>query len=74
MPANKNLIEREEMKDSRIFHPSRILSTESLSSGYNTDHFRPVSTDTIDKQDYELWERKSAVAVAGTVPLQNSPM
>ena len=46
------------MQDSRVFNPYRILSNESLSSGYNTDQFNPVSTDTMDTEDYELWERR----------------
>jgi hypothetical protein len=35
-----------------------VLSTESLSSGYGSDSFLPVSTETMDTEDYELWERR----------------
>jgi hypothetical protein len=35
-----------------------VLSTESLSSGYGSDSFLPVNTETMDTEDYELWERR----------------
>merc|ERR1712106_1231217 len=38
-------------------NPSIMKSNESLSSGYNTD-FLPVFGDTMDTEDYELWERR----------------
>ena len=56
--TNKNIDERGQMQDSRVFNPYRVLSNESLSSGYNTDQFSPVSTNTMDTEDYELWERR----------------
>ena len=37
----------------------RVMSTESLSSGYSTDqHYLPVDTESLDTEDYELWERR----------------
>ena len=36
---------------------TRVLSSESLSSGYMTDQYLPVDTETLDTGDYELWER-----------------
>ena len=37
----------------------RVMSTESLSSGYSTDqHYLPVDTENLDTEDYELWERR----------------
>jgi hypothetical protein len=56
--TNRNIDESGQMQDSRVFNPYRILSNESLSSGYNTDHLSPVCTDTMDTEDYELWERR----------------
>ena len=41
-----------------LVYPSRVLSNESLTSGYNTDQYNPVDTDTMDTEDYELWERR----------------
>jgi hypothetical protein len=35
-----------------------VLSTESLSSGYGSESFLPVNTETMDTEDYELWERR----------------
>jgi len=43
---------------------SRILSNESLSSGYNTDLYHPVETETMDTEDYELWERRRPVLIS----------
>jgi len=40
------------------FSPSRILSNESISSGYISDAFSPVETDTLDTGDYEIWDRR----------------
>jgi len=53
--------DRERTRWEKIFQPAHVLSTESISSGYNTDQFAPVHTDTMDTQDYELWERKRPV-------------
>ena len=36
----------------------RVMSTESLSSGYGTDQYLPVETESLDTEDYELWERR----------------
>ena len=37
----------------------RVMSTESLSSGYSTDQqYLPVDTENLDTEDYELWERR----------------
>ena len=36
---------------------TRVLSSESISSGYMTDQYMPVDTETLDTGDYELWER-----------------
>ena len=36
----------------------RVLSSESLSSGYSTDQYLPVDTEILDTEDYELWERR----------------
>ena len=36
---------------------TRVLSSSSLSSGYMTDQYLPVDTETLDTGDYELWER-----------------
>ena len=36
----------------------RVLSSESLSSGYSTDQYLPVDSETLDTEDYELWERR----------------
>ena len=36
----------------------RVLSSESLSSGYGTDQYLPVDSETLDTEDYELWERR----------------
>ena len=63
--TNRNLDESGQMQDSRVFNPYRILSNESLSSGYNTDQFNPVCTDTMDTEDYELWERRKPGAGIG---------
>ena len=44
-------------------HLTRVLSSDSVSSGYSTgvtsgDMYLPVDTDTMDTGDYELWERR----------------
>ena len=36
----------------------RVMSNESLSSGYSTDQYLPVDSETLDTGDYELWERR----------------
>ena len=36
----------------------RVLSSESISSGYMTDQYMPVDTETLDTGDYELWDRR----------------
>jgi len=41
--------------------PTRLLSSESISSGYNTD-FHPVTGQTMNTGDYELWDRGEQVA------------
>ncbi len=46
-----------------------VRSTESLSSGYCSDSFLPVATDTMDTEDYELWERRTQVGDLGTPKL-----
>merc|ERR1719233_2780610 len=53
--------DRERTRGDKIFQPAHVLSNESISSGYNTDQFAPVHTDTMDTQDYELWERNRPV-------------
>eukprot|EP00092_Neocalanus_flemingeri_P040063 GFUD01043636.1.p1 GENE.GFUD01043636.1~~GFUD01043636.1.p1 ORF type:complete len:564 (+),score=181.50 GFUD01043636.1:27-1718(+) len=62
--SQENIHQAEQNRGQGILHPSRILSTESLSSGYNTDQFHPVNTDTMDTEDYELWERRRPVTEA----------
>ena len=57
--SNKTFQTKERIRGE--FLPAHVLSNESISSGYNTDQFAPVSTDTMDTQDYELWERKRSV-------------
>merc|ERR1719391_15238 len=43
----------------------RVLSSDSISSGYMTgqgaggDQYLPVDSDTMDTGDYELWERRT---------------
>ena len=37
---------------------TRVLSSDSISSGYNTDQYLPVDSDTMDTGDYELWDRR----------------
>ena len=54
--SNKTFQTKERIRGE--FLPAHVLSNESISSGYNTDQFAPVSTDTMDTQDYELWERR----------------
>jgi len=46
--------------------PSTMLSNESISSGYNTD-FYPIAGETMDTEDYELWERRSQVHARQTI-------
>jgi len=58
---SKTYPDRERIRGEKIFQPGHVLSTESISSGYNTDQFAPVDTDTMDTQDYELWERRRPV-------------
>ena len=70
--TNRNIDESGQMQDSRVFNPYRIISNESLSSGYNTDQFNPVSTDTMDTEDYELWERRKQGP--GTQAYEESPV
>ena len=36
----------------------RVLSSDSISSGYSTDMYLPVDSDMMDTGDYELWERR----------------
>jgi hypothetical protein len=69
--SKENLHLTEKKRERGILHPSHILSNETLSSGYNTDQFRPVDTDTMDTEDYELWERRRPVTV--TQSYKNSP-
>ena len=59
--SSKTYPDRERIRGEKIFQPGHVLSTESISSGYNTDQFAPVDTDTMDTQDYELWERRRPV-------------
>jgi len=59
--SSKPYLNRERIRGDKSFQPAHVLSTESISSGYNTDQFAPVHTDTMDTQDYELWERKRPV-------------
>ena len=51
--------------------PERVLSCESLSSGYNTDLYLPVQTDSLDTGDYELWERRRAGVPARPRPARS---
>ena len=51
--------------------PERVLSCESLSSGYNTDLYLPVQTDSLDTGDYELWERRRAGVPARSRPVRS---
>eukprot|EP00092_Neocalanus_flemingeri_P051267 GFUD01059574.1.p1 GENE.GFUD01059574.1~~GFUD01059574.1.p1 ORF type:complete len:332 (+),score=121.93 GFUD01059574.1:177-1172(+) len=60
--SQQNIHPTEQRRGQGILNPSRVLSKESLSSGYNTDQFHPVDTDTMDTEDYELWERQVTVA------------
>ena len=62
----------EQKPEHGFFHPSRILSSESLSSGYNTDHFCPVDTEIMDTEDYELWDRRRPLP--GTQSFESSPV
>ena len=36
---------------------TRVLSSERISSGYMTDQYLPVDSETLDTGDYELWDR-----------------
>merc|ERR1712098_289392 len=49
----------------RVGPVPRVLSSDSISSGYMTgqgaggDQYLPVDSDTMDTGDYELWERRT---------------
>ena len=49
----------------RMVSSHLVRSTESLSSGYCSDSFLPVTTDTMDTEDYELWDRRTQVGHQG---------
>jgi len=65
--ASAKLKRRQMRKDDvRNRHPLQrsadmLGSAESLSSGYCSDSLFPVDSDTMDTQDYELWERKRQI-------------
>jgi len=65
--ASTKLKRRQMRKDDvRSRHPLQrsadmMGSAESLSSGYCSDSLFPVDSDTMDTQDYELWERKRQI-------------
>ena len=42
----------------RMVPVTRVLSSDSISSGYNTDQYLPVDSDIMDTGDYELWDRR----------------
>jgi len=49
-----------------------VGSTESLSSGYCSDSFMPVPSDTMDTQDYELWDRRQQIRYSPKKPSKTS--
>ena len=48
----------------------RVLSSDSISSGYSTDMYLPVDSDTLDTGDYELWERRHSLDQPRAPPQQ----
>ncbi|XP_023338643.1 uncharacterized protein LOC111709245 isoform X3 [Eurytemora carolleeae] len=57
-PSRRRQFQRRDQFQNSNLRLDRIGSTESLSSGYCSDSFLPVQAETMDTQDYELWERQ----------------